>query len=133
VDQADVDLSRRSVALCADGTAAEFAGRLDDARRLFAEAWAAACDDYDRAVAAHYVAHLEHEPAAHLEWNQLALVHAERAERTDPALVAPLYGSLYVSLGHAYEVVGNRIEADRHYALAAHHGITHTTAPTRHA
>lgn len=124
-----MNLARHSVALCAEGTQAEFDGRVDDARRLYAEAWSAAVDDYDRAVAAHYVAHLEHDPAESLAWNQRALDCAQRAACTQPALVAPLYGSLYVSVGYAHERVGDHGEAERYYALAARHGVVHTTPP----
>jgi rifampin ADP-ribosylating transferase len=117
-----VDLTRRAVQLCAEGTLAECNRRLDDARRLYAEAWQCAGDDYERAVAAHYVAHLEPDPAAQLVWNRRALEHAEHAERE---LAAPLLGSLYVNLGHSYELVGEPHEAERYYALAAEHGIVH--------
>lgn len=117
-----MDLSRRSVALCAEGTQAEFAGRFDDARRLYAQAWDAATDDYDRAVAAHYVAHLESDAAEQLRWNRAALEHATRA---DQAAVAPFMGSLYVNLGHSFELAGDLAEADRYYGLAAQHGVVH--------
>lgn len=117
-----MDLSRRSVALCAQGTDAEFDGRVDDARRLYAEAWDAATDDYDRCVAAHYIAHLEPDVTAQLRWNALALEHAARA---DQALVAPLYASLYVNLGRSYELTGAPAQARCYYALAAELGLIH--------
>jgi hypothetical protein len=117
-----VDLTRRTVQLCAAGTRAEFERHHDDARRLFAAAWQAATDDYDRAVAAHYIAHLERDPDDRLLWNRRALDHAQRADRD---LVAPLLGSLYVNLGHSYELVAEPQEAERYYALAAEHGILH--------
>jgi hypothetical protein len=119
-----VDLTRRAVQLCAAGTSAEFARRLDEARELYAAAWKAATDDYDRAVAAHYIAHLERDPDGRLMWNRRALDHAERADRE---LVAPLLGSLYVNLGHSCELVSDPQEAARYYALAAEHGIVHTS------
>jgi hypothetical protein len=117
-----MDLSRRSVALCAEGTQAEFEGRVDDARRLYAEAWGAAEGDYDRCVAAHYVAHLEPDAAEQLRWNALALEHAAGADQT---LVAPFYASLYVSLGRSYELAGAPAQAQRYYALAAELGLIH--------
>ena len=117
-----MDLTRRAVQLCAAGTSAEFARRLDEARELYAAAWKAATDDYDRAVAAHYIAHLERDPDGRLMWNRRALDHAERADRE---LVTPLLGSLYVNLGHAYEVVGQVADAEHYYALAAQHGVVH--------
>lgn len=117
-----MDLSRPTVSLCAEGTRAEFEGRLDDARRLYAQAWEVATDDYDRTVAAHYIAHLERDPAEQLRWNRLALDHANRA---DPESVAPFMGSLYVALGHSHDVLGDHVKAEEYFALAAQHGVVH--------
>src|SRR5512143_2956472 len=78
-----MDTNSRTTQLCIAGTQAEYARRLDDARRLYREAWDAAADDYDACVAAHYVAHLEQDPAQALRWNLEALSRAQRApERT---------------------------------------------------
>ncbi|TLM98323.1 MAG: hypothetical protein FDZ75_02610 [Actinobacteria bacterium] len=117
-----MDLTRASVALCAEGTQAEFGGRLDEARGLYARAWEVAGDDYDRTVAAHYVAHLESDPAEQLRWNEFALQHALCA---DAASVAPFMGSLYVNLGHSHELTGDPDKAAEFYELAAQHGVVH--------
>ena len=118
----NVDSSRKAVRLCAAGTEAEFAGRRDDARALYLQAWDGAVDDYERCVAAHYVAHLEPDPAEALRWNTTALAHARLA---DQRLVADFLGSLYVNLGHSHEVTGNAVQAATYYALAAEHGVVH--------
>lgn len=117
-----MDMSRRSVELCAQGTQAEFEGRVDDARALYDQAWEAANDDYDRCVAAHYVAHLEADPAERLRWNLLALQHADLAPTE---LVEPFYGSLYVNVGESYEATGDLKQAEHFYSLAAEHGVIH--------
>lgn len=85
------------VALCAAGMACE--GMPAEALRLFEEAWAARQDDYDAAVAAHYVARHQPTPADTLRWNQLAVQHAELAgiERT-----AEFMASLYLNLGDSF-------------------------------
>lgn len=120
-----VDTSRRSVALCVAGSQAEFEGRPDDARSLFRQAWKLAEDDYDRCVAAHYVAHLEPDASEALRWNLAALTHARLA---DQALVEGFYGSLYVNLGHSYERTGDAPRAEEYYDLAAAHGVKHQEA-----
>ena len=104
------------VKLCAAGMEAEFAGRIDDARRLFDEAWQAAQDDYEACIAAHYVA--RHQPtfADNLHWNEVALAHANAAYGEQ---VRDFYPSLYLNLGHAYEVNGDLAAARLHYELAA--------------
>jgi len=115
-----VDIESRTAQLCIAGTTAEFERRLDDAHRLFGQAWDAAADDYDAAMAAHYIAHLEANPSRAHSWNLTALRHAERDPRAQVFM-----GSLLVSLGHTYEALGDTAEAERHYELAAQSGVQH--------
>ena len=117
-----MDLTGGVVALCVAGTRAEFERRLDDARRLFAEAWSTAANDYERCIAAHYVAHLENDPRQALCWNLRALEHAERADQN---LVTEFLPSLYVNLGRSYELTGQDELAARYYGAAAELGLVH--------
>ena len=102
------------------GNRAEFERRLEDARALFSQAWDAATNDYEASMAAHYVAHLEPDPATALEWDLESLRRARLDERALEFLP-----SLYVSLGGSYERVGDVIEAQRYFALAAELGVVH--------
>lgn len=115
-----MEFDSQTARLCIAGTQAEFARDLDAARQLFRDAWDAALDDCDAAMAAHYVAHLESDPAEALRWNLVAL---ERGRR-DPRAQA-FMGSLYVSLGGSYETLGRRREAERCFALASECGVEH--------
>jgi hypothetical protein len=115
-----MDLASRSAQLCIAGTQAEFERRIDDARRLFLAAWEARTGDYDAAMAAHYVAHLEPDPRDALRWHVLALEHARRDDRS-----AEFMGSLLVSLGGAYAAIGDAAQAERCFELAAQHGVQH--------
>lgn len=115
-----MDLSSPTAQLCMAGTQAEFDRRLEDARRLFAEAWDAATDDYEAAMASHYVAHLEPDPTIALDWDLEALRRALLDQRTSEFLP-----SLYVSLGRAFQRVGNAAESQRYFALAAKLGLVH--------
>jgi hypothetical protein len=117
-----VDLDRKAIALCVEGTQAEFKGCTDDARRLYREAWDCSTDDYEKCVAAHYVAHLETDPNTALRWNLAALTHAQLAE---DELVATFFPSLYVNLGHCYELTGDSSRAALFYGLAAELGLVH--------
>lgn len=101
--------------LCAEGMDAEATGLTDDARRLFAEAWARRRDHYEACIAAHYVARHQPTPARALLWNARAARHAEAAE---PDTTREFLASLYLNLGHSYEVVG-RIDEGRAYAAKA--------------
>lgn len=102
------------------GTQAEFDRRLDDARDLFAQAWHAATDDYEASMAAHYVAHLEPDAAAALEWDLEALRRARLDDRA-----AEFLPSLYVSLGGSYERVGDLAHAREYFELAEGLGLVH--------
>jgi hypothetical protein len=115
-----MDVDSRTAELCIEGTQAEFARRIDDARRLFLAAWEARADDYDAAIAAHCVAHLEPDPHEALRWHMLALEHAHREGRCSEFM-----GSLFVSLGGAYEATGDAAMAEHFFELAARQGVRH--------
>jgi hypothetical protein len=101
---------------CVAGMQAEGRGDYDGARRLFAEAWDLAGDEFERCIAAHYVARHQPTPEASLRWNQDAY---RMAERVGDDRVADFYPSLLLNLGHAYEALGQVTEAKRYYDLAA--------------
>ena len=111
-----MDPENQVVTLCVAGMQAEQAGRLEDARRLFARAWAAHQDPYEACIAAHYVARHQEEAASVLHWNQLAL---DYADAVGDERVAGFYPSLYLNLGWSHEQLGNWMEAQRYYDLAA--------------
>lgn len=116
--------SSRSVALCIEGSEAEFHGLLDEARRCFRAAWVGATDNRDRCVAAHYLGHLEDDPAVAHEWN---LASMRFAILSDPNTVEAFMPSLLVNLGRTYELTGNKVEAAHFYAQARHFGLEHST------
>lgn len=103
------------VALCAEGMAAD--GAPAAAMRLFEQAWALRRDDYDAAVAAHFLARHQ-TPAVTLHWNALAVRHAEAV--TD-GRAAGLLASLYLNLGDAQANVGDRAGAAASARRAADH------------
>ena len=104
------------VKLCAEGMKAEAEGRDDDARALFMQAWSESKDDYEACVAAHYVARHQKSTEDKLRWDREAL---KRAELTGDDRVRGFYPSLYLNLGHSYELLGDLAEAERYYDLAA--------------
>lgn len=117
-----MDLDNPVIKLCAEGTWAEFEGRIEEARALYMQAWEASTDDYEACVAAHYVARHQGRPEDTLHWNRESLA---RAEAVGDDRVRSFYPSLYLNMGHSYEVLGNRAEASRYYALAAELGVVH--------
>ena len=106
------------IRLCADGMSAETAGRTDEAQGLFEQAWAIATDDYERCVAAHYVARHQDGPELTLQWNEECL---RCAELVGDQRVAGFYPSLYLNIGHSYEQLGDRQRAEEGYRAAEEH------------
>ena len=117
-----MDPTNPVIQLCQAGTRAEYAGRPDEARAFYWQAWQAVRNDFDACVAAHYVARFQDTPEAALAWNQTALT---RAEAVADERVQAFFPSLYVSLGRAHEMVGHAAEAARYYQLAADLGLLH--------
>ena len=103
------------VKLCAQGMDYESKADFETASRLFLDAWQQSTDDFERCIAAHYVARHQKSPQEALVWNQRSLDHAEaiRDER-----VSEFFPSLYLNMGKAYEDLAMRDEACRFYAMA---------------
>jgi hypothetical protein len=87
--------------MAAEGTPAE-------ARRLFEQAWAARSDDFDAAVAAHFLARHQPTPVDTLHWNTVAVRHAEAVA---DGRAAELLASLYLNLGDAQANIGDMVSA----------------------
>ncbi len=119
-----VNTSSPAVQLCIQGTQAEYQGCLEEAQVLYEQAWGLARDNVERCVAAHYVARFQDAPEARLHWNQEALGYANAADHEQ---VKDFYPSLYLNLGQSHEQLGNQVEAEYYYALAAALGATHQT------
>ena len=117
-----VDTKNPVIQLCMEGTRAEFDHRVEDARILYEQAWEARTDDYDACIAAHYMARLQDSAEDSLQWNYLALKHANAV---NDERVKDFYPSLYLNLGRSYELVSNQTEAQKYYDLAAELGVIH--------
>ena len=117
-----MDTNNPIIQLCIEGARAEFEHRSEDARAYYQQAWEAHTDDYEACIAAHYVARFQENPEELLRWNQIALNHANSV--TDER-VKEFYPSLYLNMGQAYENLGNPVEAQRYYKLAADLGFIH--------
>ncbi len=110
-----IDTNNPIVQLCVEGSQAEFVGQPELAKQLYEKAWAQAGDDFEKCVAAHYVARFQESAEDTLAWNLAALAHAEKAPQE---LVADFYPSLYLNLGRDYELVGDLAASERYYGLA---------------
>ncbi|MBK9927525.1 MAG: hypothetical protein IPP66_19825 [Anaerolineales bacterium] len=117
-----MDTTNPIIQLCMQGSLAEFEHRMDDARALYQQAWDSHSDNYEACIAAHYVARFQDNPQETLRWNLIALQHARAV---NDERVADFYPSLYLNIGHSYELLGNQEEAQKYYGLAAELGVVH--------
>jgi len=111
-----IDPKNPVVLLCAAGM--ERDGEPDEARRLFQQAWDARRNDYDAAIAAHYLARHQLSPHETLRWNSLAVAHAERVA---DGRTTELFPSLYLNLASSLTALGRLDEARAIIARAKQH------------
>ena len=105
----ELDPENPVVALCAAGMTA--GGDAAAASEFFTRAWARRADDFDAAVAAHYLARTQPTAAEKLDWDARAVGHAEAALAAGDGRVRGLLASLYLNLGDGLLAAGRRHEA----------------------
>jgi hypothetical protein len=106
------------VVLCAEGMAAEAQQQFDTAKSLFQRAWDEHQDDYEAAIAAHYLARHQDSDERRLHWNQRALEHALAAPVQQ---VETFVASLYLNLAHSHEKLDRPGDARHYLTLAEAH------------
>lgn len=111
-----MDPNNPVVKMCVQGMEEEGKGNDEKAAEFFAQAWKQASNDFERCIAAHYVARHQLDAQLALQWNQEAMRYAERV--TDGS-VTQFFPSLYLNLGKSYEDLGNPSDARRNYESAA--------------
>jgi hypothetical protein len=111
-----MDINNPVVIHCIEGIWAELDERSDDARIQYQRAWNASTNDYEACIAAHYLARAQDTPEARLQWNMRAL---ELAYTTPQEYIRDFYPTLFMSIGHTYQELGGRVQAQRYYRLAA--------------
>nr|WP_294792852.1 NAD(+)--rifampin ADP-ribosyltransferase [uncultured Mucilaginibacter sp.] len=111
------------IQLCIQGMAMEEKGKPEEANELFVKAWNEATNDFEKFIAAHYVARHQKTTADRLKWYQTAL---EFALRVNNDAVKGAYASLYLNIAKCYEDMGDFDNAKKNEALAT----SFSTAPT---
>lgn len=100
---------------CLEGMAMEEQGRPDEAGRLFMQAWNEATADFEKFIAAHYVARHQPDTTGQLEWLQTAL---QFALKINDDSVSSALASLYKKIATCYENLGDAGNAKKHHQLA---------------
>jgi tetratricopeptide (TPR) repeat protein len=100
---------------CAEGMAAEGEGRIDEAKRLFEQAWSEAVTDLEKATAAHYVARHQNSVAGKLKWDLTALEFGLRLPDDQAKALLP---SLHLNVAKCHEDLEQPTHALAHYKQA---------------
>jgi len=107
--------SNKIVKLCIQGIAMEERGEPEEAAKLFLQAWEEATNDFEKFLAAHFVARHQDDVRDRLKWYETALQFAREANDEGSRSALP---SLYSNIAKCYEELHDPGNAEKHSALA---------------
>jgi rifampin ADP-ribosylating transferase len=103
------------VQLCILGMDKEEKGQPEEAKNLFIQAWNEATNDFEKFLAAHYVARHQSNLNDRLKWLESAL---QLALKLNDEAVNAAFPSLYSNIAKCYEDLGDMVNAKKNYELA---------------
>jgi rifampin ADP-ribosylating transferase len=118
------------VKLCLQGMDMEERANPQEASRLFRQAWNEAANDFEKFIAAHFVARHQTNIPDKLSWLKTAL---EFALKVDNDSVKGAFPSLYLNIASCYEELGDPDNAKKNYELSiSHKDISFDKGPFYH-
>ena len=109
------DPGNNVVKLCLQGMGMEENGKPDEAIRIFFQAWNEATNDFEKFLAAYYVARHQKDPHDKLKWLETAL---QFALNINDDAVKSAYPSLYSNIAKCYEDLSDPYNAKKNHELA---------------
>jgi rifampin ADP-ribosylating transferase len=109
------DQTNNIVKLCAKGMEMEGKGKNKEARKLFFQAWNESTNDFEKFIAAHYVARHQDSIADKLKWDEIAL---NLALEINDDHVTKAFPSLYLNIAKGFEDLKDFENARKNYKLA---------------
>lgn len=103
------------VKLCARGMDLEGEGKPEEAYQLFQKAWNESSGDFEKFIAAHYIARQQKSTADKLTWDKTAL---DLALKINDDSMKANYPSLYLNIGKCYEDLNDFEKARENYQSA---------------
>lgn len=107
--------ANKIVQLCLRGMAMEAQNKPEEAGELFMQAWNEAGNDFERFLAAYFVAKPQTGASERLKWLETSLQHALNINNE---MVFSAYPTLYTSIGKCYEGLNDFENAKKNHALA---------------
>ncbi len=116
----DFNPHNRVVQLCMQGMEREGQAQPEEASRLFLQAWSDATNDFERFLAAHFVARHQANVADQLQWLQTALRLALNVNDESVGAALP---SLYSNIAECQDKLGDHAnaQANRELAISSDH------------
>jgi rifampin ADP-ribosylating transferase len=103
------------VKLCLQGMNLEEKAGSEEALKLFMQAWNEATNDFEKFLAAHYIARNQKTVSDNLKWLEIAV---QSALKTNDDSVKSAFPSLYFNIAKCYEALGEPDKAKKNYELA---------------
>ena len=103
------------VQLCLQGMTMEDNNNPEEAGKLFLKAWNEATDDFEKFIAAHYLARYQKNISDKLKWLETALQFALKIN--DPAITAA-FSPLYLEISKCYQELNDPDNAKKNYELS---------------
>jgi rifampin ADP-ribosylating transferase len=104
------------VKLCIQGMGMEDNGEGEGASKIFLQAWNEASNDFEKFLAAYYVARHQKNNADKLKWLETAL---ESALKINDQAVTSAFPALYCNIAKCYEEMGDRENAEKNFEQAS--------------
>lgn len=105
----------RIVQLSLQGMRAEDAGNTEEAAVIFHQSWTEAGNDFEKFLAAYFIARHQKEPAEKLHWLQIEL---EYALKVNDDSVKECFVNLYTSIAKCYQQLGDITSSNKNLELA---------------
>ncbi len=108
--------NNKVVKLCLQGIGMEQQGKVDEASKLFLQAWNEAEYDFEKFISAYHVARLQKNVSDKLQWLETTL---QLALKKNDASVQSAFSPLYADIAKCYEELNDSEKAKKNYELAA--------------
>lgn len=105
----------RVVKLCLQGMEMEEKGKPEEASKLFLQSWDEATNNFEKFLAAHYIARHQKTVSDKLNWLETAL---QFALKINDDAVKSAFPSLYLNIAKCYEDLNNADKAKENFDLA---------------
>lgn len=108
--------SNHVIKLCVQGMGMEEEGKSEEASRIFLQAWKEATNEFEKYLAAYYVARHQKDARDKLKWFEASL---EFALKINDVTVASAFPSLHLKIAKCHEELGEPDLAKKNYELAS--------------